>query len=80
MIDFYLDDDSGLPPYHQLVRQVRHAMRLGLLREDDRLPAVWVSAARQAGLDGESIQALIAAALRDTGAKGGRSGVTTLVV
>ncbi|GAA0235872.1 GntR family transcriptional regulator [Actinomadura nitritigenes] len=40
MIDFYLDSGSGLPPYQQLVRQVRHALRLGLLKEGDRLPTV----------------------------------------
>jgi GntR family transcriptional regulator len=40
MIEFYLDAGSGLSPYQQLVRQVRHALRLGLLREGDQLPTV----------------------------------------
>jgi GntR family transcriptional regulator len=40
LIEFYLDPGSGLPPYQQLVRQVRHALRLGLLKERDRLPTV----------------------------------------
>ncbi len=40
MIEFSLDDRSGLPPYQQIVRQVRQAMRLGLLREGDQLPTV----------------------------------------
>ena len=40
MIQFYLDARSGLSPYQQLVQQVRHALRLGLLREGDRLPTV----------------------------------------
>ena len=40
MIEFSLDDRSGLPPYLQIVRQVRQAMRLGLLREGDQLPTV----------------------------------------
>jgi GntR family transcriptional regulator len=40
MIEFHLDAASGLPPYQQLVRQVRHALRLGLLREGDQLPTV----------------------------------------
>ncbi|MDL4815058.1 MULTISPECIES: GntR family transcriptional regulator [unclassified Actinomadura] len=40
MIEFHLDPGSGLPPYQQLVRQVRHALRLGLLKERDRLPTV----------------------------------------
>src|SRR2546426_6401149 len=40
MIEFHLDERSGLPPYLQLVRQVRQALRLGLLREGDQLPTV----------------------------------------
>ncbi|MGW4651150.1 GntR family transcriptional regulator [Kitasatospora sp. NPDC004289] len=40
MIDFHLDSRSGVPPYMQLVQQVRQALRLGLLREGDRLPTV----------------------------------------
>src|SRR4051794_37658097 len=40
MIEFSLDDRSGVPPYQQIVRQVRQAMRLGLLREGDQLPTV----------------------------------------
>ena len=40
MIDFHLDSRSGVSPYLQLVQQVRHALRLGLLREGDQLPTV----------------------------------------
>lgn len=40
MIEFHLDERSGVSPYLQLVRQVRQAMRLGLLREGDQLPTV----------------------------------------
>src|SRR5262245_47211869 len=40
MIEFYLDGKSGLSPYQQLVQQVRHALRLGLLNEGDQLPKV----------------------------------------
>src|SRR4051794_34804640 len=40
LIEFQLDAGSGLSPYRQLVRQVRHALRLGLLREGDQLPTV----------------------------------------
>ncbi|SQD98070.1 MULTISPECIES: GntR family transcriptional regulator [unclassified Parafrankia] len=40
MIQFHLDQRSGLSPYLQLVRQVRQALRLGLLREGDQLPTV----------------------------------------
>ena len=40
MIEFHLDGRSGVAPYLQLIHQVRHALRLGLLREGDQLPKV----------------------------------------
>jgi GntR family transcriptional regulator len=40
MIEFRIDLGSGLPPYRQLVDQVRRALRLGLLDEGDQLPTV----------------------------------------
>jgi GntR family transcriptional regulator len=40
VIEFHLDGRSGLSPYQQLVQQVRHALRLGLLNEGDQLPKV----------------------------------------
>ena len=40
MIEFHLDARSGVAPYLQLIHQVRHALRLDLLREGDRLPTV----------------------------------------
>ncbi len=40
MIEFHLDSRSGVSPYQQIVQQVRHALRLGLLREGDQLPTV----------------------------------------
>lgn len=40
MIEFHLDTRSGVAPYMQLIHQVRHALRLGLLSEGDRLPTV----------------------------------------
>src|ERR1700731_4330453 len=40
MIAFYLEADSGVPAYLQLVRQVEHAIRLGRLRAGGQLPAV----------------------------------------
>ncbi|WP_165495016.1 GntR family transcriptional regulator [Actinomadura roseirufa] len=40
MIEFHLDPQSGVSPYMQLVRQVRHALRLDMLREGDQLPTV----------------------------------------
>jgi GntR family transcriptional regulator len=117
---FRLDRQSGLPAYRQLVEQVRHALRLGVLCPGDQLPTVrevvkqiainpntvhrayreleqqgltegrqgsgtfvkrslstvpkeqpmlqgqlheWIDAARQAGLDDEAIEALVAEAL-----------------
>ena len=122
MIEFHLNSRSGVAPYLQLIQQVRHALRLGVLNEGDKLPAVkevvaqvainpntvskayreleyeglvaarpglgtfvtrtlvdgsvakheplrqnlerWLSEAREAGLDDESIEALIASTLR----------------
>src|SRR6201991_1900893 len=40
MIEFHLDERSGVSPYQQIVQQVRNALRLGLLRVGDRLPTV----------------------------------------
>jgi GntR family transcriptional regulator len=40
VIEFHLDTRSGVAPYLQLIQQVRSALRLGLLREGDRLPTV----------------------------------------
>ena len=40
MIEFHLHPASGLSPYQQLVQQVRHALRLGMLQEGDQLPTV----------------------------------------
>ena len=40
MIEFHLDNRSGIPTYLQLVQQVRQAIRLGLLVEGDQLPTV----------------------------------------
>ena len=37
---FRIDEGSGVPPYQQLVRQVRQALRLGWLGVGDRLPTV----------------------------------------
>lgn len=40
MIDFHVDRSSSVPAYAQLVRQVREALRMGLLSPGDRLPTV----------------------------------------
>jgi GntR family transcriptional regulator len=38
LIEFRLDRGSGVATYLQLVHQVRHALRLGVLQPGDRLP------------------------------------------
>jgi GntR family transcriptional regulator len=40
LIEFHLDTKTGISPYMQLVRQVRQALRLGLLDVGDQLPTV----------------------------------------
>lgn len=40
MFVFRLDAGSGVPPYLQLVQQVRQAVLLGFLRPGDRLPLI----------------------------------------
>jgi GntR family transcriptional regulator len=40
VIEFLLHPGSGVSPYLQIVQQVRQALRLGLLREGDRLPTI----------------------------------------
>ena len=40
MLDFHVDVSSGVPPYAQLVQQVKQALRLGWLQPGDRLPPV----------------------------------------
>jgi GntR family transcriptional regulator len=124
MIEFYIDTHSGVPPYLQIIQQVRRALKLGMLFEGDQLPTVkevvghlainpntvskayreleheglvtaragvgtfisksldsasiaalaplrhdlqqWLAAARLAGLDDESIEALIQECFRST--------------
>lgn len=40
LIEFHLDGTSGVSAYQQIVKQVRHALRLGLLELGDQLPTV----------------------------------------
>ena len=40
MFRFRLDGTSGVPPYLQIVHQVRQSLLLGYLRPGDRLPTV----------------------------------------
>ena len=39
-IEFHLDNRSGVPPYLQLVHQVKQALRLGFLQLNDQLPTM----------------------------------------
>jgi GntR family transcriptional regulator len=40
MITFRVDGRSGVPPYLQIVQQVRQALRMGVLDVGDQLPTV----------------------------------------
>ena len=40
MISFRVDARSGVPPYLQIVQQVRQALRMGVLDAGDQLPTV----------------------------------------
>lgn len=40
MIEFFIDGRSGVPPYLQIVHQVKQAILLGRLRVGDQLPPV----------------------------------------
>lgn len=40
MISFRLNTHSGVPPYLQIVQQVKQALQVGILQEGDQLPTV----------------------------------------
>jgi GntR family transcriptional regulator len=40
MITFRLNTHSGVPPYLQIVQQVKQALQVGILEPDDQLPTV----------------------------------------
>jgi GntR family transcriptional regulator len=40
VIGFRVDGRSGVPPYQQIVQQVRQALRMGMLTVGDQLPSV----------------------------------------
>ncbi|MBP2335611.1 GntR family transcriptional regulator [Saccharothrix coeruleofusca] len=77
MIEFYLDSGSGLSPYQQIVQQVRHALRLGLLREGDQMPKVKDVAAQLAINPNTVLKAY--RELENTGLVSARPGVGTFV-
>ena len=78
MIEFYLDSTSGVPPYLQVVHQVRHALRLGLLLEGDRLPTVKDVVARLAINPNTVLKAY--KELEHAGLAAARPGIGTFVI
>lgn len=48
LIQFFINQHSGVPAYLQLVQQVQHATRMGLLQPGDQLPTVKEVAAQLA--------------------------------
>jgi GntR family transcriptional regulator len=78
MIHFRLDARSGVPPYRQLVDQVRQMVSLGLLQAGDQLPSVR-EVMRQITINPNTVHR----AYRDLEAEGlveGRQGRGTFVV
>jgi GntR family transcriptional regulator len=78
VIVFHVDVRSGVPPYLQLTRQVRHELRTGALSPGDRLPTVKEVVASLA-INPNTV----AKAYRDLEREGlveGRQGVGTFVV
>ena len=77
MIEFHLDSGSGVSPYMQIVQQVRHALRLGLLSEGDQLPTVKEVVGRLAINPNTVLKAY--RELEHSGLVAARSGVGTFV-
>jgi GntR family transcriptional regulator len=78
MIEFHLDTRSGVPPYLQLVQQVRRSLRLGLLLEGDQLPTVKDVVARLAINPNTVLKAY--RDLEHEGLVGARPGIGTFVI
>jgi GntR family transcriptional regulator len=78
MIHFRLDPRSGVPPYRQLVDQVRQMVSLGLLRAGDQLPPVRV-VMRQITINPNTVHRAYRA-LEAEGLVEGRQGRGTFVV
>jgi GntR family transcriptional regulator len=77
MIQFRVDTRSGVAPYLQLVQQVRHAVRLGWLRDGDQLPTVKEVAAQVAINPNTVLKAY--RELEHEGLASGRRGIGTFV-
>jgi DNA-binding transcriptional regulator YhcF (GntR family) len=45
VLEFRIDTQGGIPPYTQLVQQVKQALRLGWIQPGDQLPTVHEAAA-----------------------------------
>jgi GntR family transcriptional regulator len=78
MFRFRLDGSSGVPPYLQLVHQVRQSLLLGYLREGDRLPTVKEVAGDLAINPNTVVKAY--RQLEHEGLAGGRPGQGTFIV
>jgi GntR family transcriptional regulator len=78
MIVFRIDSRSGIPPYLQLVQQVKHALRLGMIGPGDQLPTI-----KQVVADVAINPNTVLKAYRDLEREGlvqGRAGVGTFVL
>ena len=78
MIEFRIDAHSGVATYLQLVRQVEHALRLGILRPGDQLPTVREVVAKLAINPNTVLKAY--RELERDGLVGGRPGQGTFVL
>jgi GntR family transcriptional regulator len=77
VIEFHLDQDSGVAPYLQIVRQVRQAIHLGMLKKGDQLPTVKEVVASLAINPNTVLKAY--KELEHAGLAGGRPGIGTFV-
>jgi DNA-binding transcriptional regulator YhcF (GntR family) len=78
MIVFRIDSRSAIPPYLQIVQQVKHALRLGMIGPGDQLPTI-----KQVVADVAINPNTVLKAYRDLERDGlvkGRAGVGTFVV
>jgi len=78
MIVFRIDSRSGIPLYLQIVQQVKHALRLGMIGPGDQLPTI-----KQVVADVAINPNTVLKAYRDLEREGlvqGRAGVGTFVL
>lgn len=78
VIRFRLDSGSGVPPYQQIVLQVRQAVRFGALRVGDQLPTV-KEVVEQVAINPNTVLKAYRT-LEHEGLCAGRPGVGTFVV